>query len=131
MITTIRNDKKRLQKEMEISSFSCRYHLDAPGPGVQVGYIESPYIRLQYWGANVYTDPLGIENELTHRYNQQNSQDKQKSIPIHHYINPNQAIITRESRTDIPAWIFRDKETKRENISRDGLHDYFPNHPMK
>jgi hypothetical protein len=125
MITNIRNDKKRLEKEMEITSFSCRYYLDAPGPGVQVGYIESPYIRLQHWGANVYTDQLGIENELTNRYTTRNIQDKRKSTPLHRYVNPSQAIITNESRTDLPAWIFRDKESKRENISLYEPHDIY------
>jgi hypothetical protein len=125
MITNIRNDKKRVQKEMEISSFACRYHLDAPGPGVQVGYIESPHIRLQHWAANVYTDQLGLENELTNRYNKQNGQDRKQSIPMHRYINPNQAIVTRESRTDLPAWIFRDKDSQRENISLHGQHDIY------
>ena len=125
MITNIRHDKKRLQKEMEISSFGCRYHLDAPGPGVQVGFIENPHIRLQRWAANVYTDQLGLENELTNRYTQQNIHDRKKSYPIHRYVNPNQAIVTSETRTDLPAWIFRDKDLQRENISLHEQHDIY------
>jgi hypothetical protein len=112
MLSRINNDEARITKEMEISSFIGRYQINAPGPGVQVGFIEDPHIRLQLYGANLYTNMIGIENELTNR-----TREVAVCKPLTRYVNPAQNNPTIESRIALPAWIFRDKENPRESIS--------------
>jgi hypothetical protein len=105
--TRIRSDNGRLQKEMEISSFMGRYQLTKPGPGLNVGFIEDPHIRLQYWGTNLRTNKLEIENELTGR-----TTLKTDSEVIITETFPEQNIHIIESRTDLPAWTFRTIDNK-------------------
>ena len=118
MLTGIRSDTGRIQKKLEMSTFSGRYQLNVPGPGVDVGFIEDPYIRLQHWGCNLYHDRVTIENELTNRTSETTSHR-----PMSRHMNPAQNVPTIESRSTLPAWLFRDKQIVRESISLAAAHD--------
>ena len=119
MLTGIRSDNGRIRKQLEISTYDGRYQLNTPGPGTNVGFIEDPHIRLQHWGCNLYHDRVAIENELSNRYCRQPSAYRPMSTyrPMSRYMNPAQNVPTIESRSSLPAWIFRDKESNRESIS--------------
>ena len=64
MFTSFRNDPARIKKEMEISTYSGRYALDVPGPGLDLPFMEDTQVRMQYWGANLKTCRVDLEGEL-------------------------------------------------------------------
>lgn len=118
MTTRISNDICRIKKENEISTFNARYHLNAPGPGVDVKYNADPQLRLQMFGANLMTNMIGIEDDLMCRtkiisrdyleidnYKKRNL--KSKKIE---YGEETTHIL--ESRTELPAWMFREKDNQ-------------------
>lgn len=113
MLSNCRNDVSRLKKEMEMTSFSCRYHLNVPGPGLNVGFIQDPHIRLQKWGANLYSNQIGIEHDLTNRTDDSYSTSYSK---LNRHIQHQQNTI--ESKTILPSWIFRDKLNNHEQLSQ-------------
>lgn len=101
MITSFRNDIARLEKEMEISTYSSLYNLSVPGPGLNLPFVEDPQIRLQYWGANRRTNFIGIENELTGR-----TLTHANSKPIV-FQSQDDKYKVMESRTTNPSWMYR------------------------
>jgi hypothetical protein len=119
MLSGIRSDSDRIKKQLEISTYDGRYQLNTPGPGINVGFIEDPHIRLQHWGCNLYHDRVAIENELSNRFSRRPSAYRPMSSyqPMSRHMNPAQNVPTIESRSCLPAWIFRDKESVRESIS--------------
>jgi hypothetical protein len=116
--TSFRNDPARIEKELEQSTFSGRYLLDTPGPGMNLPYMMDPQIRMQKWGANLATDSTNLESELfclgrplSHDYSKTYVQNnvfngRQQSFPVN-----NEHIL--ESRASDPAWIYRDLEQTR------------------
>ena len=62
--TRFRDDPIRITKELQQSTFSGRYALDAPGPGIQLPFLEDSQIRLQQWGANMWSDSTNLESEF-------------------------------------------------------------------
>lgn len=127
MLTGIRSDSGRIQKQLEMSTFEGRYQLNVPGPGVNVGFIEDPHIRLQHWGCNLYYDRVVVENELSNR--NRNSPDLGPPFrPMSRHMNPAENVPTIESRHSLPAWIFRDKETERQPISLAANHENYSPH---
>lgn len=109
-LTSFKNDPARIKKEMEIYTYEGRYQLATPGPGMDLPFIEDPQIRLQYWGANLRTNTIGIENELTgrndilNRHLTDKKQVKVESQPLK-FKSENPYVL--ESRSEIPAWTFR------------------------
>lgn len=120
MFTSIRNDPIRIEKEMQISSFSGRYALEVPGPGTDLPFIEDTQIRLQTWGANrcsgmtnVESDLLGLTRNLTRDEIWANDYKRTavQTQPIKDYRV--QEPYTLESRASHPAWVYRDMEYQR------------------
>jgi hypothetical protein len=62
--TRFSNDKDVIQKRLCESTFNGIYHLNTPGNGVDMPYVNDSHIRLQKWGANLRTNTLDIENDL-------------------------------------------------------------------
>ena len=62
--TRFHDDPCRVEKQLQESTGPGRYMLDVPGNGLKPCYMEDPYIRLQQWGGNLRTNPVGIESEL-------------------------------------------------------------------
>lgn len=116
--TRFHDDPARIQKSLEQSTFSGRYHLDTPGPGTQLPYMADPQLRIQKWGANMVTDSTNLESELfclgrplSHNYD-----ETYKSRDLFHgskmvYPVSNDHVL--ESRASHPAWTFRDLEHSR------------------
>ena len=64
MFTRFSNDEGYITKDVEISSFQCRYFMDVPGQGVNLPFQEDPQMRLQRWGANLQTNTVDMESDL-------------------------------------------------------------------
>ena len=62
--TRFSSDKDVIQKKLCESTFSGIYHLNTPGNGLNVPYIDDTHIRLQKWGANLHERSFNVENEL-------------------------------------------------------------------
>ncbi len=115
--TRFRDDPIRITKELQQSTFSGRYVLDVPGPGVQVPFLEDSQIRLQQWGANMWSDSTNLESEfrglgrpLNHGAQTYKDAKLQNGYQIYF---PSSDVHTDESRASHPAWIFRDLEQTR------------------
>jgi hypothetical protein len=112
------DDLYRIKAQAQDSSFSGRYNLDVPGPGVNLPFFEDPHLRIQRWGANLQTNTIGLENDLfglTKKLNCDSMESDYKnfaatsstvSYPI---ANPT----VEESRASHPAWMYRDLEHPR------------------
>jgi len=120
--TRFHDDPARIKYGLEISTYSGRYALDTPGPGVNLPYLEDSQIRMEKWGANLMTNPVNIESDLrglTRHLNRDN-------IELNNYVN--RAVETSrktyekiqpfvdESRASHPAWMYRDLEQTRWEV---------------
>ena len=116
--TRFHDDPIRIQKSLEQSTFAGRYHLDTPGPGIQLPYMADPQLRIQKWGANMASDTTNLESELfclgtplSHDYDKSyNSRNLFHGQQISYPTN-NEHVL--ESRASHPAWTFRDLEHSR------------------
>lgn len=120
MFTNIRSDNARIKKEMEISTYSGRYALDVPGPGLDLPFMEDTQVRMQYWGANLKTCRVDLEGELfsinrkiSRDYNDQDEYKKfiVDSNPIQSFSTKNPFV--EESRSSHPVFVYRELETNR------------------
>ena len=117
--TRFHDDPHRIKYGLQISTFSGRYALDTPGPGVNLPYYEDPQLRIQKWGANYMTDGIHLESDLRgmtrplnrdhvddNNYKRAAVQSYKKSYPIAgHFVD--------ESRATHPDWAYRDLEQNR------------------
>lgn len=116
--TRFRDDPGRIMKSLEQSTFAGRYALDAPGPGIQAPFMADPQLRVQRWGANMWTDSTNLESELrglgaplSHDYDrtyQQTQLAKGYAIAF-----PTSEVHVDESRASHPAFLYRDLEQSR------------------
>ena len=116
--TRINDDQARIYKGLQQSTFACRYALDTPGPGVQVPYLEDSQIRIQKWGANMWSDSTNLESEFRGLGKPLNHDVKTYRETAFHsgyqiYFPSNDTTHIEESRASHPAWMFRDLEQTR------------------
>ena len=116
--TRFHDDPVRIQKSLEQSTFSGKYHLDTPGPGIQLPYMADPQLRIQKWGANMVSDSTNLESELfclgrplSHNYDQTYQSSNLYQGSRISYPTNNEHVL--ESRASHPAWTFRDLEQPR------------------
>lgn len=115
METRFNTDGARIQKRLYESTFLGRYMLDTPGQGINMPFQEDTQIRLQKYGANMYTDRINLENDLRcanrilsrdhHFLNDYKQKQSCDSRPIDY---PSAAPFVDESRSTLPAWQFRE-----------------------
>ena len=120
--TRFHDDPARIQKSLEESTFTGKYHLNTPGNGVNLPYINDPHIRLQKWGANLRTNTIGLENDLrnmTRKLNRDdkfsNNYEKKSNTGLPMYYQTNNKFEIDETRASLPAWTFRDKQQYKPN----------------
>jgi hypothetical protein len=114
--TRFNYDESRTKKLLEESTFSGRYALDTPGPGVNLAFAEDPQIRLQKWGANMMTNTVGVENDLrgmTRRLDRDNIESTYQRAPSNTVVYPSTNPFVEESRATHPAWMYKDLEHTR------------------
>ena len=117
--TRFSSDKDVIQKKLCESTFSGIYHLNTPGNGLNVPYIDDTHIRLQKWGANLHERSFNVENELRGATRKLSS-DYQvyNKKPIESYSKSYDSVSFKvdESRESCPAWLFRDMTQHRPHI---------------
>ena len=121
-LTSIKSSQLRIEKDLQISTFTGRYHLNVPGPGDNVIYESDPHIRLQKWGANYHTNTVNVESDLkgmTRSLNRDCAktdnylENRVKSVQVPSGVsNP----YTEQSRAIMPAWTARDLEQPHWSI---------------
>lgn len=125
--TRFYDDDVRIKKRLEESLNAGLYHLDVPGNGVRVPFMEDPQIRLQKWGANMRTNTIAIDNDLRGltRKLKMDKEDYRENVPYtSQQAYSDEPCFVDESRATVPAWTFRDKEIERWNYP---LHNYQEN----
>lgn len=119
-LTRFYDDDARVKKQLEESLNVGLYHLDVPGNGLSVPFMEDRQIRLQKWGANLRTNTIDIDNDLRGLRTKLKN-DKKEYNKIAPFSRPlqysSESAFIDESRTLLPAWTFRDKPTKRWDYS--------------
>lgn len=114
--TRFNDDPVRIQKQLNESTQIGMYHLNTPGNGINLPYIDDINIRLQKWGGNMQTNGFGIEQELR-GYRRIEKYDTQpfKSPSTSSIQYNNEHFHVDETRASLPAWTFRDKTQFRPN----------------
>jgi hypothetical protein len=112
--TRFHDDPDVIQKKLCESTFSGIYHLNTPGNGIYNPYIDDVSIRLQGWGANMYTNTIdidsnfkGLDRKLASDYKQyQEPESTKKSYST-------KSFLVDETRASCPAWTYRDVTQQR------------------
>jgi hypothetical protein len=116
--TRFHDDPYRIKVQAQDSTFSGRYNLDVPGPGINLPFFEDPQLRIQKWGANLQTNTIGLENDLfglTKKLNCDTMANNYKNVavPTSKLSYPVENPTVEESRATNPAWMYRDLEHPR------------------
>jgi len=118
--TRYHDDQARIEKGLQISTFSSMYTFNTPGPGMKIPYLEDSQIRLQRWGANMWSDSTNLESEfrglgrpLNHDVKTYKETAFHEGYQIHF---PSSDKHVEESRVSHPAWMFRDLEQTRWEV---------------
>ena len=118
--TRFHNDAGRIHNQNSILTHTLRYQLDTPGPGVQLPFMEDPQIRMQKWGANMWSDSTNLESDLmglgrplNHDYDRtyHDSTVPKRGYQISFPVSAGAQV--DESRATHPAWMYRDVEHAR------------------
>ena len=115
-LTRFYDDDARVKKQLEESLNVGLYHLDTPGNGLKMPFLEDPQIRLQGWGANIRTNTIELSNDLLgiNRKLRRDKLEYNSKTPITHELmyGKEKAYIS-ETRTTHPAWMFRENKPDR------------------
>jgi hypothetical protein len=116
--TRFKDDPARVNKYLEETTSIGKYHLNTPGNGLNNPFIDDPHIILQKWGANIQTNALLVENELRN-LNRHLSRDSEayENVDTHMHHFPVKNFNIDETRASLPAWTFRDKDTKMQETT--------------
>jgi hypothetical protein len=114
--TRFHDDTSRIEDQLKQSTYTGRYLLNTPGPGLDLHFWEDPHLRLQKWGANLRTNRVNLESSLRNLYTPLNRDTTQydEKVPQSTAINyktKNPSV--QESRATHPAWMFKDLEQTR------------------
>ena len=117
--TRFSSDKDVIQKKLCESTFSGIYHLNTPGNGLNVPYIDDSHIRLQKWGGNLQERSFNVENEFrgaTRKLSSDYQVYNKKPIVSYSKSYDSVSFKVDESRASCPAWLFRDMTQHRPHI---------------
>jgi hypothetical protein len=116
--TRFHDDPARIKKQLQQSTYTGRYELNTPGPGINLPFFEDPQLRLQRWGANLQTNTVGLESDLF-GLTRKLERDPESSNYIKHEQTgqtpnyPTADPFVEESRASHPAWSYRSLEHPR------------------
>ena len=117
--TRFNYDYVRTSKLLQESTGPGKYMLNTPGNGDDMPFINDPQIRLQRWGANVYTNPVDVDSDLMgltrplHKHDRMEYKTyRNKNSSVNKY-KVASAPVTDETRVTHPAWAYRDLEQTR------------------
>ena len=112
--TRFHDDEVRIKKQMEEMTYAGRYQLDTPGPGSVMPFQEDTHIRLQQFGANLYTNSIQLESDLMGLTRPLQRDNLETNIYIANQADakpvsfPSAQPFVEESRASHPAWMYRD-----------------------
>lgn len=78
--TRFNYDEGRTKRTLDESTFTGRYRLNTPGPGIGLPFFEDAQVRLQKWGANLTTNTVNLESDLLGLSRSLNRDNIQKNI---------------------------------------------------
>ena len=119
--TRFHDDPARISKHLEESTFTGRYQLDRPGPGVDMPFYEEPSQRLQSWGANLRTNTIALESDLRgltrpltkHDHLELNNYETHAVETKPQAIYGNAEPYVEDTRASHPAWMYRACQVER------------------
>jgi len=112
--TRFHDDPDVIQKKLCESTFSGIYYLNTPGNGVHNPYIDDVSIRLQGWGANMYTNTIEIDSNFKGLDRKLASDYKQYQDPVSSKKSySTKSFLVDETRASCPAWLYRDLTHQR------------------
>ena len=119
--TRFHDDPFRISKRLEEATYTGRYQLDRPGPGVDMPFFEEPSLRLQYWGANARSNTVALESDmrgLTRKYHRRDPLETNdykthavQTEPLATYSIAQPYV--EDTRASHPAWMYRVFEPAR------------------
>ena len=112
--TRTNHDEARTLKRLQQSTDVGRWILNVPGNGVDIPFVEDPYIRIQKWGANLQTNAINLESNLQGRNVIIGPDLIQPGVETRAIQYPTcRNMTTDQSRATLPAFTFR--ESTRNN----------------
>lgn len=114
--TRFHDDPARIRKQLAESTFSGRYFLNTPGPGISMPFYEDPQMRLQGWGANICTNTVNLESDffgITRPLNRDIIDYRDTATIATPVVYQSEDPLVEESRVSHPAWMYRDLEQSR------------------
>jgi hypothetical protein len=129
--TRFHDDPGRIAKQLQQMTDQGRWAIDVPGPGDKPYYISDPYIRPQKWAGNLMANSidinsslLGIDRNLNrdcliNNNNNNNNNIYKKSLNNtyqYQYENCDEFLTTEQSRSVMPAWMYRDLPQNNSQI---------------
>jgi hypothetical protein len=113
--TRFHDDPCRIQKYLEETTNIGNYNLNVPGNGIDLPFINDPYVRMQKWGANLSNNIVNIDSDLkglTRVLNRDDNKLNNYENNSVNYIINNYPIegneITHQPRATNPAWTLRE-----------------------
>ncbi len=112
--TRTNHDEARTLKRLQQSTDVGRWILNVPGNGIDIPFVEDPYIRIQKWGANLRTNAINLESNLQGRNAILGPDLIQPGVETSALQYPTcRNMTTDQSRATLPAFTFR--ESTRNN----------------
>ncbi len=112
--TRTNNDEARTLKRLQQSTDVGRWILNVPGNGIDIPFVEDPYIRIQKWVANLHSNAVNLESNLQGRNTILGPDLDQPRVATSALQYPrNTNLTTDQSRATMPAFTFR--ESTRTN----------------
>ena len=116
--TRFKDDPARIAKQLQQQTDVGKWHINVPGPGDKLPFMEDSHILAQKWGGNINQNAVDIQstllglNKKINRDNVNQFQFKRQnlySIPMN-YPTHKEFLTTEQSRAIMPAWTARDLE---------------------
>jgi len=120
--TRFKYDEARIIDENKRRTFEGKYQISKPGPGGDAPFLEDPYTRLEFHGANLTTNKTDLESDfrgLTRKLNRDlitNNDYKLNAVKTESLSYSKMNPFTQESRASHPAWTYKDLEQSRWEI---------------
>ena len=115
--TRTNNDEARTLKRLQQSTDVGRWILNVPGNGIDLPFVQDPYIRIQKWGANLHSNAVNLESNLQGRNAILGPDLEQPRVATSALQYPgNTNLTTDQSRATMPAFTFRESTRTNPHI---------------
>ena len=122
--TRFKDDPARIAKQLQQQTDVGKWHINVPGPGDKLPFMEDSHILAQKWGGNINQNAVDIQstllglNKKINRDNVNQFQFKRQnlySIPMN-YPTHREFLTTEQSRAIMPAWTAKDLQQNHSYI---------------